>query len=73
MDAVGVDGEVVRHTALVVDAAEEAEVLAEVDLAVGAHLAGPAGQSGLHDDPVPNRHALSVAAELADHADDLVA
>ena len=55
------------------DAAEEPKVLAEVDLAVGAHLAGPAGQGGLHDDPVPDRHAMSVAAELADHADDLVA
>ena len=55
MQAVRGQGEVVRHAALSVAAAEELQVLAQVLASGGAHLARPAGQVGLHDDPLSRR------------------
>ena len=61
MQAVRGQGEVVRHAALRVAAAEELQVLAQVLPSGGAHLARPAGQVGLHDDPLSRPEALRTA------------
>ena len=73
MQAVGGQGEVVRHAALSVAAAEELQVFAQVLTSGGAHLARPAGQVGLHDDPLSCRVALDGGASGFDDPDNLVA
>lgn len=73
MQTVRGQGEVVRHATLSVAAAEELQVFAQVLASGGAHLARPAGQVGLHDDPLSWRAALDGGARGFDDPDNLMA